>query len=142
MKKTIIWACALLVVGSITLISCGKYDEGPGLSLRSKTGRLAGDWKVEKSTVSNALGSINNTATYDGYTWTFEKDGAATFKYGAFTSVATWKFNDDKSIVIMTYSVTGSVDSMPLTRLTNKEFWTKEVYGGSTEERHFVAHGH
>ena len=42
---------ALLILVGLQLASCGKYEEGPGFSLRSKTGRLAGEWTIEKMTV-------------------------------------------------------------------------------------------
>lgn len=45
-----------LLIG-ITLISittgCKKYDEGPGISLRSKMNRLCGEWEVTEYTSNN-----------------------------------------------------------------------------------------
>ena len=47
--KKIFYALTILV--GLQLASCGKYEEGPGFSLRSKTARLAGEWTIEKATV-------------------------------------------------------------------------------------------
>jgi uncharacterized lipoprotein YehR (DUF1307 family) len=43
MKKLSILFAAFAVV---MLASCGKYEDGPGFSLRSKTSRLAGTWTL------------------------------------------------------------------------------------------------
>ena len=34
-----------LVVIAVLNTACGKYPEGPGFSLRSKVGRLSGEWE-------------------------------------------------------------------------------------------------
>ncbi len=138
MKKTLVWALSLLVAGSITLISCGKYDEGPGLSLRSKKGRLAGDWMVEKATSTTGSTVTDMTSWFANYSINFEKDGKYSATFGSITDVGSWEFSDDKMMVISTNS-SGGKDSMPIIRLTNKEFWTKEVNGNTTDEIHFMS---
>ena len=61
----------LLVTAATSLLgftNCGKYEDGPSISLMSKTGRLTGEWEVKE---------------YDGddlpsgseITFEFEKDG-------------------------------------------------------------------
>ena len=47
MKKLSILFAAFSV---LFLVSCGKYEDGPGFSLRSKEARLAGTWTFEKVT--------------------------------------------------------------------------------------------
>ena len=141
MKKTILWALALLTAGSITLISCGKYEDGPGLSLRGKKGRLAGDWMVEKATSTNGSNVIDYTSLFANYEFTYDKDGTYTLTVGSVSTIGTWEFNDDKSQLITTSS-SGNKDTSTITRLTNKEFWTKDTYNGTTDEIHFAAHGH
>lgn len=141
MKKTLVWALSLLVAGSITLISCGKYEEGPGLSLRGKKGRLAGDWIVEKATATTGSSVVDFTSQMSGYEWTYDKDGTFTFTWGSVSSVGSWEFDSDKSNLITTDS-NGDKDTAFITRLTNKEFWTKDESGGTTTEIHFKAHGH
>ena len=37
-----------IIAASAIIYSCGKYDDGPKLSLASKKGRFAGTWKVDK----------------------------------------------------------------------------------------------
>ena len=55
MKKIAFLSLALaLIIGA-----CGKYPEGPGLSLASKKSRLAGDWNIKSHTIKS------NTTTFD-----------------------------------------------------------------------------
>ena len=56
MKKLSILFAAFAVV---LLASCGKYEDGPGFSLRSKTSRLAGSWTVTEA----FQGSTNITSS-------------------------------------------------------------------------------
>ncbi len=42
----------MIIAGlSIIIGSCGKYEEGPGFSLRTKTARLTGEWEIDKVNV-------------------------------------------------------------------------------------------
>ena len=71
--------------------SCGKYEEGPGISLRSKKARLANTWTITK------------TVTKDGDedVWDADEKEAFTLEYTAkiFSSIknrllsAAWKSN-------------------------------------------------
>jgi hypothetical protein len=69
--KKIIYALSILT--GLQFASCGKYEEGPAFSLRTKTARLAGEWTIEKLTVDGedltafAAAFITNTE--------FTKDG-------------------------------------------------------------------
>lgn len=139
MKKSIILALSLLVAGSFVFIGCGKYEDGPGMSLRSKKGRLAGDWKVEKATSTTNGTTTDWTSLFAGYVLTIDKDGSFTETMNNISTNGTWKFSDDKMLLIQTYTSSGNVDTMPITRLTNKEFWSKEVNGNTTDEIQFSA---
>ena len=48
-KKMGTMALALFL---LTLASCSKYEEGPGISLRSKKSRLVGDWEMTSITTN------------------------------------------------------------------------------------------
>jgi hypothetical protein len=66
MKKQILFLFSLLV---IILTGCGKYENGPGLSLRSKNARISGEWKLVKSnyTWNNPLDATENeSSVFDG----------------------------------------------------------------------------
>ncbi len=125
MKKFVLGLMVVAVAG-MTVTSCKKYDEGPGFSLKSKKGRLSGEWEVEKYITSGGTETQDNASTVI----TYEKDG--TYKYantaGSFTG--TWKFDDKKENLITEFSyqfggqTITNQDTVTILRLTNKEFWT------------------
>ncbi len=127
MKKQFVIIALGLFMGATVLESCKKGANDPGLSWRSRKGRMAGDWKV-----SSGEGSINSptliqTWTYDGSTesssstfppsttpitgtqtytieYLFEKDG--TFKM---TKVQTAGSNTSTDIDEGNWNFTGKV---------------------------------
>lgn len=129
--KKFITGLMFVAVASMVAVSCGKYEEGPGFSLRTKKGRVAGEWEVDKYV------SSNGTETQDQYnsTATYEKDGTFTSSsdFGSYTG--TWEFGDKKETIITTVSVTiggttqTSKDTATIIRLTNSEFWTQDEDG-------------
>ena len=56
---------AFIIGMMLVLASCGKYEDGPFLSLRTKNGRLEGNWKLisqERKSVSD-FGTTTTTLT-------------------------------------------------------------------------------
>ena len=95
MKKLLL----ALVGVAFMLGSCGKYEEGPGFSLRSKKGRVEGEWKIEKEIYNGQDQTLTPDDKDD--VWKFEKDG--TFEYqdpGNSTEKGKWSFNDKKENII------------------------------------------
>jgi hypothetical protein len=135
--KNILKLSAVALIAAASIVACKKYEEGPSMSLRSKKGRVAGTWTVEKAT-SNGT---DMTSFYSGFEMTFEKDGTYSSKFGSNTTTGTWEFIDSKEAIKMTYtSGNQSVsDTTHLTRLTNKEMWSKETDGSDVFEMHLKA---
>ena len=128
MKKLMNRGLVALVGMVLLLASCGKYDGGPGLSLATKKGRLAGTWVP--SSYEDANG---NVTTYNGseFTITYEKDGTVTYDLPSlFTQTGTWEFNSDKTAVVTVFNGTSDT-SDPIYRLTSKELWFKDAADGS-----------
>ena len=138
--KKIIYAFAILV--GLQFASCGKYDEGPGFSLRSKTARLAGEWTIEKMTVDGQ--DFTAFATAFITSTEFTKDGdyivsGTDWNNLPYEEKSKWAFSDDKSQVVVT-DTDGTKSSMDILRLTNSEFWAKDVDStGSVTEVHYKA---
>jgi hypothetical protein len=109
---------AMLVLASLGLESCKKGEGDPFLSLRSRKGRVAGEWKVTAGKGSSVSSASSTTWTYDGATesstevigtssttdtdtytkeYTFEKDGTYTSSHietvGTTTITTTTKGN-------------------------------------------------
>lgn len=140
MKKvtTIIAALFIAAVFTMTFESCGKYEEGPGFSLKTKKGRLARAWKIDKY-IDGATGT-SVSPSGDDETITFNKDGNFTIASSGFSFSGTWEFSSDKEDLIVGFSFFGATDydTTKIIRLTSKEFWTKDV-DGSNDETRYVA---
>ncbi|MEN9915001.1 MAG: hypothetical protein RL528_1765 [Bacteroidota bacterium] len=111
---------SIAVIISLAITSCGKYEDGPGFSLLSKTARMTNKWELK---------SVDGETIPAGeIVWEFKKDGEATISYGGFgTETGTWEFSDDKEDLSLT--VSGSTTNLKIRRLTNKELWVEEPAG-------------
>lgn len=107
---------------ALGISGCGKYEDGPGFSLRSKKARVAGEWDVKS--IGNQLLGSQYTINMD-----FARDGGltvtSTYSYygysGGYTYTGSWDFASDKEQLMLT--VDGSVQAFEIKRLTNKEMW-------------------
>jgi hypothetical protein len=143
MKKLSILFAAVAVV---LLASCGKYDNGPGFSLRSKKSRVVGEWTLESAVQAGVdiTSSVTSGGTVD---LKFVKDGTYTYTYNYTvlgqningTVNGTWDFSDDK-VTLDIKDGSGNTSSSKILRLTNKEMWLEETdSNGSTYEMHYAA---
>lgn len=127
---------AALGVAAMTLQGCGKYEDGPAFSLKTKNSRLTGEW---------SLVSLNGQVLEDGeyITFEFEKDGDFVFSYGyedgGFTETykyaGSWDWVSGKESLIM--SITGGeILNFEVQRLTSSELNMQYIspYGGYIQE--------
>jgi len=127
--KTIKLLLAIAFLGGaiISTPSCGKYEDGPGFSLLTKTKRLCRDWDAKEYIYASGI-----TATDTGTDIvTFEKDGVAKFTFGAIGYSGTWEFSSDKEKIKTTFD--GDINESTILRLTNKELWIKDADGDITK---------
>ncbi len=133
MKKGLLF----LAAGLFLLASCGKFEEGPGFTLRSKKARLSGDWKLKEITVNGSTTYNGEPLMSDQYVlkFSFEKDGKYNFSeiitddansVYTDTETGTWDWKEDS---LMLKSSTNSEDVIHVSRLTNSEFWIDETDG-------------
>ena len=121
MKKTKIYLfLSIAVIISLAITSCGKYEDGPGFSLLSKTARMTNKWELK---------SVDGEIIPAGeIVWEFKKDGEATISYGGLgTETGTWEFSDDKEDLFLEFD--GDASTWKIRRLTNKELWLEEPAG-------------
>jgi len=114
---------AVVFVTVFNFSSCGKYDEGPSFSLRSKTNRITGDWEVVR------VGSQTFPANGYSLEMSFEKDGEFEFTYsesgyGSYSYTGDWEFSNDKEDLEITQD--GEVSTFEILRLTNDELWFED----------------
>jgi len=100
MKKLII----LLIIGLYVFSSCGKYEEGPIISFRTKKARLSGTWTIDETIGIDSVFNKNGFGVFE-----VQKDG----KYIFFDNIpfdsseltltykGTWEWNDTKEGIIL-----------------------------------------
>ena len=79
MKKTNKFFAILMLVilASPLLNSCKKGPDDPFISLRSRSGRLKGEWNLTSGTETGTEGTVTYTTTYNGTTATVTYGGQA-----------------------------------------------------------------
>jgi len=115
----------LLLILSFVFIfsSCKKYEDGPAVSLLTKTARLTGEWDVDEIARESLKG------------WTlyieFEKNGDFTLTeqdndgyYDDFIEKGSWEWESGKESVDVT--VSGEREEFKILRLTNDELWFED----------------
>lgn len=113
---------ASLGVAVLTLQGCGKYEDGPMFSLKSKDNRLVGEWYLSSSNIF-----VSNELTLE-----FESDGdfsqeqeISYFGYDAYeiSVEGTWEWEDGKEAIILSYDDQDlyGTDRYEIKRLTSSE---------------------
>jgi len=126
-----------LLVLTLVLGSCKKYEEGPGFSLRSKKARVAGEWKIEKEIYNGQDEPLDADDKDD--VWKFDKDGTFEFQDpGNSTQKGKWSFDDKKEKITLTDDGSSFAFVIEVIRLTNKEFWYTYTDGSDVSETHLM----
>ena len=144
MKNSIRVSLAAMVLVALTLSSCGKYDEGPAISLRSKKARISNTWMVEKYMENGVDQTQAFNSSIANYQMTMDKDGSYTVSGTVagfpFSDAGTWELLDDKVTLQTLSNQSGSTpDKTTIIRLKEKELWTKYTdSGGTVIETHYA----
>jgi len=128
---------ALVVLATFVLFgtySCKKYEEGPLISLRTKTARVANDWKLNKAEQDG----VDITANYPSAEQTFTKDGKYTASINGLSYAGTWEFDSKKENILI--KIDGSTDQskFKIIRLKEKELWLEQTVGSQTIRFYWV----
>src|SRR3990172_6777766 len=116
-SKTISIAAIAAAVAVFNFQSCKKYDDGPAISLKSKKGRLTGEWEL----------TGGDPGIYDptiSQIWEFEKDGDFKWTYSytgySYSYQGDWEWENNKEEIELTFTG-GGISEFVIKRLTNKE---------------------
>ena len=132
MKAFLKFGLAAIIVVSTLLSSCGKYDDGPKISLASKKGRLCRAWTTEKW-IDGATG-LEVACTANCGSTEYKKEGTL-YSNGVSVTGVTWQFSSDKSKLETVFGTI--IFTKKILRLTSKELWLKDEASGDQE--HFKA---
>lgn len=119
-KRTLFLAATVVTI--LNFQSCGKYEDGPAFSLRSKTSRITGEWEVVQ------IGAVAYPQNGYSIEFEFEKNGDFTFTYSygtySYSYLGDWEFSSNKEELDII--VDGTVETFEIKRLTNKELWLED----------------
>ena len=134
-----------VVVSVLMLTSCSPYEEGPAISLRSRTERLDNEWRLTRLYINGTeqtLSSFDQQTTLE-----FKDNGTVNYSYAVMDSTAivitgsgTWEFNDDQTEVFttITYTLGGTEkDTFKILRLKEEELWFENNEDGDVVETHY-----
>ena len=113
MKKTKIYLfLSIAVIISLAITSCGKYEDGPGFSLLSKTARMTNTWELK---------SVDGEVEAGLVVLDLKKDGSMSINEDGYIIDGSWEFSSDKEDLRL--SIFGDEVDLKIRRLTNKELW-------------------
>ncbi|MFH2142480.1 MAG: hypothetical protein ABIJ97_08670 [Bacteroidota bacterium] len=142
--KPIVYKAALCVIvsGFFFLTNCGKFEEGPKFSFKSKTSRIAGEWAVEIVTKD---GITQPDSLYSGFSVKFDKNGdfQSTKAVGGnvFTDLGSWEFYEDIKLITSIEKIGATlVDTIEILKLKSKELWVTDILqpGDIVVETHYI----
>lgn len=147
MKQLKISLFAFAAVGLIAMESCKKYEEGPGLSFRSRAERVANTWRVAKY-LEGGIDVTNDESAYPNGNWIFEKEGdlsVSTTVLGIMvTATGTWDFASNDEVISYIFSGGGNTTTgeAQILMLKEKEMWLRDEMGNDDpsddKEYHFL----
>lgn len=127
MKKTQLALLAAVLMGVFIFQGCKKYEDGPHISLKSKTKRLLGNWTSEKVLIDNTEWQDAGSIFYN-----FKEDGS----YQRVFESGEWEFDKDKEKLLINTNF-GDGYEITILRLTSKELWLERVILDKLYEYHF-----
>ena len=127
----------LLITISILISSC-LYKNGPVISLRLKSERLANTWNYDNYMINN----LNVTEYFDSNTLQFTKDGfiykTNILKDSTTTTIGKWEFDESTSQILKMYLIDSTLsswaESWTILRLLEEEVWLENRTGTEIHE--------
>jgi len=122
------------ILASITLatlsVGCGKYDDGPDFSLRSRNERIANTWNVENAT----KGGSDVTSFFTQYELKMSKDGEATLSANyalgdltfEFATSGSWELVNKDEDLKLDFENNDADETYEILRLKEDELWLRE----------------
>ncbi len=135
-KKTNI--LLLLIISSIALIStqsCKKYPENNGISLRSKSERVANTWQVENYKINGT----DFTSLVSNYNETFTKNGAYSYSWGNKDGSGAWTFQNDYKEIKLNGNDDQANRTIYILKLEEKAFWYYYMDGNDRHDLHLIS---
>ncbi|MFH2143068.1 MAG: hypothetical protein ABIJ97_11630 [Bacteroidota bacterium] len=136
MKNKIKFTFLIILLGLITVSiqSCQKYEEGPLISLSSRTDRVANTWKVDNYKVNGT----DYTSLVTNYTETYTKEGNYSYQWGILGGTGTWVFQNNYEEILITGTENQTTQTLIIEKLEKKQFWYYIIDGNDKKEFHMI----
>jgi hypothetical protein len=139
MKKFIfypIFIVSIIAISlSIALPSCQKYQDGPAISLRSRTERLANTWTVENYKVNGT----DLTSLVTNYTETFSKTGNYSYNWGNSNNTGNWNFQNNDAEIKLNGNDDQTSRTCTILKLEENTLWYFYMDGNDRHDLHLVS---
>ncbi|MEM8897504.1 MAG: hypothetical protein AAGC85_05340 [Bacteroidota bacterium] len=128
--KKIFYSLILLLLLSGIFTSCRPYEEGPILSLKTRTTRLVGAWRVDTGPFLNG---IPNDAEEVLFLFERDNDFSLTYKYDleATSWNGSWDWASGTEELIIRIFDTNERYEFAILKLSNKEMRLIDLYDDS-----------
>jgi len=126
--------CILAALMFFGIQSCSQYEDNNGITLVSKTERVANVWKVDNYKVND----VDLTSLYGAYTETFTKEGAYSYQWAILGGTATWAFQNNDAEIKITDVLNVKTKTLTILKLEEKAFWYYYMDGTDKIEFHLI----
>lgn len=116
------------------LQTCKKYANDKGLSLESGSELVSNVWKVDNCKIND----VDLTSLYAGYSETFSKEGAYSYRYGILNGSGTWAFQNNDNEIQITGTNNQTSKTLIILKLEEMQFWYYYMDGNDKKEFHLV----
>ncbi len=131
-KSAILLMMLLLITVSIS--SCQKYEEGPIISFRTKNQRLSNIWKVENYKIDNK----DYTSLIASYTETYSNQNAYNYSWGILNGKGSWAFQNNDKEIKLTGNDEQSNRTLTILKLEENSFWYTYKIDDELHELHLI----
>lgn len=129
----------------VFVFSCKKYEDGPFVSIYSKTHRVENTWTVEAA-YDNGTDITNDFKTwYPNYIISLTKSHTYILTYNLNSGVeyretGTWAYTEKRTHLVFTNSANGNQSDWKILRLKEKSLWGEHVYTTMNPQRTIELH--
>lgn len=129
-KLTTAFLLGIFAIGTLA-VGCKKYEDGPAVSLSSRTDRVANTWVIAYAEEDGQ----NVSSQFDQYELFMNTAGEATLEatYTVFGTTysdqtsGTWSFQDEQQNLRLDFDDDSQDGEYRILRLTKDELWLKDI---------------
>jgi hypothetical protein len=130
MKKLNLFALVVVMISTLAITSCKKYEEGGKMSKRATEKNIVQTWSPD--VILRDGSNVTDVFTQKNYIFEIQSTNTYSIKErGLPIETGRWNFSEDRSEFIKTLDGTNQVVPCTISKLTKDEFWFKV-----TEQNH------